>query len=161
MAGFFQQQYQLDEIDLGIIERLKLDPMETSKSLAQHLKISQSSVGLRLRALDNRNIMKVLAQRDFRAEGYKVLANVLISITGRKLDDVANDLAAIEKVGVVMLYMGDPAISILAMAESLLDLQNLVADQISKIPGIRSVESMVISNIIKYESEYINMAKES
>ena len=48
------------------------------------------------------------------------IANVVISVAGRSLDSVANDLVAIDEVGSVTLLMGDPAIMVLAMARSFL-----------------------------------------
>ena len=70
-------KYELDSVDLGIINRLRIDPRETNRSLAQHLSVSESTIGSRLQAMENANVMKVVAQRDFRAAGYEVLANVV------------------------------------------------------------------------------------
>ena len=76
---------------------------------------------------------------------------------GRSADSVAKELVAIDEVGSLSLFMGDPAIMLLAMAHSLLDLQHIVTERISKVPGVHSVETMVIADIVKYESEYVNI----
>jgi Lrp/AsnC family transcriptional regulator for asnA, asnC and gidA len=107
--------------------------------------------------MENANVMKVVAQRDFRAAGYEVLANVVINVAGRALDEVANDLAKIDEVGSLTLFIGDPSIMLLAMADTLSNLNDLVIERIAKVPGVRSVETMVIANVLKYESEFVNI----
>jgi DNA-binding Lrp family transcriptional regulator len=157
MSDSSLNKYELDSVDLGIINRLKIDPRETTRSLAQHLSVSESTIGSRLQAMENANVMKVVAQRDFRAAGYEVLANVVINVAGRALDEGANDLAKIDEVGSLTLFIGDPSIMLLAMADTLSNLNDLVTERIAKVLGVRSVETMVIANILKYESEFVNI----
>ena len=151
-------KYELDPVDHGIIDRLRREPRETNKSLAENLAVSEASIGSRLRAMEANGVMKVVAQRSFSAAGYDVLANVVITVAGRSLDAVATDLAAIDQVGSLTLFIGDPSIMLLAMAQNLVGLQNLVTERIAKVAGVRSVETMVIANIVKYESEYVNIS---
>ena len=46
---------------------------------------------------------------------------------------------------------------LLAMADTLSNLNDLVIERIAKVPGVRSVETMVIANVLKYESEFVNI----
>jgi hypothetical protein len=56
--------------------------------------------------------------------------------------------------------MGDPAIMLLAMATSLASLQNMVLGEIAKVSGVRCVETMIISEVLKYQSEFASLAEE-
>ena len=119
--------------------------------------MSEATIAARIRALENDRVMKVMAQRDFRAAGYHVLANVEVSVKGRSVEEVANEISRLERVALVSILIGDPAISLLVMAVDLPDLQNLTIDTIAHIEGVRSIETMVFTEIIKYRSEFVNL----
>ena len=93
-----------------------------------------------------------MAQADFRAAGYQVLASVDLHIAGRPVEQVARELVGIERVALVSILMGNPSISLLVMARDLADLQQLTMVNIAAIDGVRSLETMVFSDILKYQS---------
>ena len=109
--------------------------------------------------METRGVMKIIAQRDFRAAGFPVLASVDVNVDSRPVAEVAADLAAIEGVDNISVFLGDPAIILLAMAASLAELNALVMDKICSVDGIRSVETMVCAEVIKYESEFARFAR--
>ena len=143
----------LDELDYAIVAILRSAPRETSKAIADQLSVSEVTVATRIRALETDRVIKVMAQCDFRAAGYDVLASVDLCVHGRSVEQVAKELAGIERIALVSILMGDPSISMLVMARDLVDLQDLTTNTIAAIEGVRSVETMVFSEILKYQSE--------
>lgn len=148
--------FVLDKLDHALLAMLRADPRQTNRALAQQLSVSESTIAARISALETNGVMKIMAQRDFSASGYFVLAQVDVNVTGRPVAAVAEELALIDGVGNLMTFLGDPAIMLLAMAGSLPELQLLVMDQIACVNGVRSVETMVYAGIVKYESEFAN-----
>ncbi|WP_158598036.1 Lrp/AsnC family transcriptional regulator [Noviherbaspirillum saxi] len=78
----------LDELDEAILSLLRIEPLESNKTLAQKLTVSEAAIAARLRALERDGIMKVMAQCDYRAMGYDLVASVEIAVVGRKSDAV-------------------------------------------------------------------------
>lgn len=144
----------LDETDSRLLSCLRADPRETNKSLAEKLSVTELTVAARIRTLENDRIMKVMAQRDYRALGFNVLGNVDVWVSGRPVQSVAQDIAAIDGVATVVIMMGSPSLMLLAMAPSLPDFQTLVLERIAKVKGVRSVETLIYADIIKYQSEF-------
>jgi DNA-binding Lrp family transcriptional regulator len=144
----------LDELDRQILNCLRVEPRDANTVLAARLSVTEATIAARIRALEADSVMHVCAQRDFRAAGYDVLASVDVSVSGRSLNSVANDIAALENVGIVTLVMGDPSIMLLVMTPTLDSLHDVVSRQIARIKGVRSVETMIISEILKYRSEF-------
>lgn len=152
-----ERRYALDDADRAILAQLRQSPRATNRSLAETLSLSEANVSARMRALDSNRVMKILAQRDFRAAGYHVLASVDVNVAGRAISSVAADLAGIDGVGNLSTFMGDPSIMLLAMASSLAQLQSLITDRIAKVEGVTAIETMVFADIMKYESEFANL----
>jgi DNA-binding Lrp family transcriptional regulator len=148
-----KRERPLDDLDRAILASLRSAPRETSKAIADELLVSEATVAGRIRSLETDRVIKVMAQSDFRAAGYEVLAAVELCIGGRSVEQVAQELAGIERVALVSILMGHPSISLLVKARDLADLQQLTMTTIAGIEGIRSVETMVFSEILKYQSE--------
>lgn len=160
MASPTKTPHMLDDLDQRIISQLRTEPRATSTVLALQLHVTEATITARIRALERKGVMRISAQRDFRAAGFEVLAYVDISVAGRPVQHVAQDLAAIDNISIVTLVMGDPAIMLLAMATSLASLQDMVLGEIAKVSGVRCVETMIISEVLKYQSEFASLAEE-
>jgi DNA-binding Lrp family transcriptional regulator len=160
MAAPIKTLHVLDDLDQHIINHLRKEPRATSTALATQLNVAEATVTARIRALERNGVMRISAQRDFRAAGFEVLAYIDISVAGRPVQSVAQDIAKIDNISIVTLVMGDPAIMLLAMATSLANLQAMVLGEIAKISGVRCVETMIISEVLKYQSEFASLAGE-
>jgi DNA-binding Lrp family transcriptional regulator len=53
-----------DKIDLQIIETLRVDGRTPNKSIAKRLNVSETTIASRIRAMTERNVMRVTLQRD-------------------------------------------------------------------------------------------------
>jgi Lrp/AsnC family leucine-responsive transcriptional regulator len=149
-----KNSHPLDELDHGILRQLREDPQRSCKSIAESLVVTESTVASRIREMENDGVMKVMAQRSFRAAGFDVLANIDLTVSGRAVDAVAEELAAMDGVAVVTINIGDPSLSLLVMASSLGSLQTSVIEGIAKVEGVRSTETMIYADIIKYRSDF-------
>lgn len=146
-----------DDLDRRILASLRADPRQTNKALGAEMSVSEVTIAARIRALESAGLMKIMAQRDFRTAGFHVLAHVSVSVAGRSIDSVAQDLGRIDGVAGISIVMGDPPLLLMAMAASLHELEHLVHDQIARVDGVRDLNTMVYSDIIKHESEYASL----
>lgn len=151
------QALALDSLDRRMLDSLRADPRQTNKALAAAMGVGEATIAARIRALESAGTMKIMAQRDFRAAGFHVLAHVSVSVSGRSVADVAQDLGRIDSVAGISIVMGDPPLMLLAMAASLPDLEHLVHDRIARVDGVRDLDTMVYADIIKHESEYASL----
>lgn len=142
-----QPNRQLDEVDERIIEALRERPRATSKWLSEHLGLTELVVGSRIKAMERDNLMRVVAQVDFRALGYGVLALVDVRVRNGKIAAVAKALAIIEGVGSVSIMLGDPPIVAQVQARDLAGLRDLLLNEVSTIDGVEQVETNIIAHI--------------
>jgi DNA-binding Lrp family transcriptional regulator len=143
--------YELDDIDRQIIAALTADGRATNQRIARSLRISPATVGARIRRLESVNAMRVVAVTDFSALGYKVLMAIGIEVQGRRAEEVAKELAALEEVFAVHLVTGARDIEILVALHELEELESFLLRDIGKIRGIRSLSTGIAADVIKYD----------
>ena len=134
------------------MDALREDPRATSKALALQLSMTEVAVASRIKAMEAKGIMRVVAQLEFRALGYNVLALIDVMVAGRTIRDVADELALIDGVGSVTIMLGHPPIIIQVQASDLAALERLILNEIAIIPGIEQIETNVILDIAKWQS---------
>ena len=139
-----------DSVDEQILDELRLEPRATSKALALKLSMTEVAVAARIKAMEAKGVMRVVAQLDFRTLGYNVLALIDVMVANRKINDVADALSAIDRVGSVTIMLGDPPIIVQAQAADPADLHDLIVNHIAMIPGVEQVETNLIIDIAKW-----------
>lgn len=144
-------QFQFSDLDHSIITILKKDGRTSNQKIADMLGVTTSMVATRIRRMENAKAMKVVAVSDFSAFNYNVLLPIGVDVKGRRANDVAMDLAALEEVASVQLVSGKHDIEILVTLPSLEDMSDFLLTRVSKIKGIRRLEPSFAVDIIKYD----------
>lgn len=144
----------LDELDRRLIVLLRADPRTLNTELAAALGVAEATVASRIRSLEADGAIRIAAQRDFRSAGYEILASVDLGVRGRPLAEISKDVAAVEGVAIVTVVMGERPLMLLVIARSLQELHDIVAKQLACIDGVISVETMIISDVVKYRAEF-------
>jgi DNA-binding Lrp family transcriptional regulator len=147
----------LDQIDLALIECLRVDGRTPNKSLAQRIGIAEATVAARIRQLREDKVMFVTLRRDLYSKGYDIQCFVDITVQHRNIDEVAADLALIDAVGSVLLMLGTPEIIAVLNAVDREDLYRVLEDEIGRVEGITRVELHIAVDIRKYQAGYANL----
>ncbi|HHI01249.1 MAG: Lrp/AsnC family transcriptional regulator [Thermococcus sp.] len=140
----------LDERDKVIIEMLTKDARTPFTEIAKVLGISETAVRKRVRALEEKGIIK---QYTIKVNPQKLGYN-LISITGvdtkpEKLFEVANKLREFEFVRELYLSSGDHMIIAEIWAKDGEDLADIMSNKIGKIDGVTKVCPAIILERLK------------
>lgn len=144
-------QFQFSDLDHSIIAILKKDGRTSNQKIADMLGVTTSMIATRIRRMENAKAMKVVAVSDFSAFNYNVLLPIGVDVKGRRANDVAQDLAALEEVASVQLVTGKHDIEILVTLPSLADMSDFLLTRVSKIKGIRNLDPSFAVDIIKYD----------
>lgn len=143
--------FEFSDLDRKIIAILKEDGRTSNQKIADALGVTTSIVATRIKRMETEKAMKVVAVSDFAAFDYNVLLIIGVDVKGRPADDVAKDLAEIDEVLVVHLVSGRHDIEILVTLGDVSDMQDLLLNKLSKVQGIRSLDSSIAVDIMKYE----------
>jgi DNA-binding Lrp family transcriptional regulator len=151
----------LDRIDLALIEALREDGRLPNKALAQKLGIAEATVASRIRQLREERVMVVALRRDLFSKGYDLQCFADIQVTGRRVEDVARELAAFGSVSSVSLMLGTPEILVVFNAVDRLDLLRVLEQQIAQVEGVARVELHTAVDIRKYKVGYATLSSQS
>lgn len=149
----------LDDLDHEIIDRLRRDPLISNKDVAIATGASESTIGARIRALDEAGAMRLVAVRDIRALGYQYLAHSMIEVDGDVLK-VGRALSKLPEVAMVAVFAGSPEIIIQINARTRQDLARVLQHDLGAIPGIATLDTTIALHIEKYNIQLgVNLAQ--
>ena len=136
---------QIDGVDQAIITAVMHDARISLTDLAAQVNVSRSTAHTRLQRLrDERIITGFTATVDPIALGLGVAALVFIDIEQHDWRSLRTDLAAIPGVEYLAMCAGRFDLMLIARAESIPALRDVLLEQIQRMPGVRSTESVII-----------------
>ncbi len=133
----------VDELDLQLIRELETDPRKINSDLASELGVSPSVVSRRLQKLINKRLLRIVALTTPAAIGYGVRAAIAINVHPYAGDVVADQLAEIPSMRVVLVTTGRYDIFAWAICRDTDDFLNLLTAKLNTIPGIQRANIMM------------------
>lgn len=144
----------IDALDRKIIEALQTDCQLSNKELAHRFRVAESTIAGRIRAMREKSVMKVIAQRDVRSLGYEFFCLADIHVAGRSVKNVAADLAKVDEITSVALLLGSPAIIVQVNGRDRKHLLQVLEQKVGSVQGITTIETTLALEIVKFDSEY-------
>ncbi len=143
--------FPVDEVDMAIVEKLRLNGRATNQQIADMLELTAATVSARIRRMEKANKLRVVAVSDFAAHGFNVLMQVAIEVDGRPASEVVNELAEFPEVFAAHLVTGRYDIDMLVALHDFDDLSALLLEKFSQVQGIRSMVPAIAVDVIKYK----------
>jgi Lrp/AsnC family transcriptional regulator for asnA, asnC and gidA len=144
----------LDPIDEKIIAAMRRDGRVSNRELAQLINVNEGTVRARLRRLEETNTMRVVAIRDLSAMGFEHLCAVGVQVKGRRVTEVAADLAAVPQVLTVNVTLGGHDLEIQLVAHDIDEMGHLLTEVLSRVPGVARLTPSLALKVLKYESQW-------
>lgn len=143
--------FSVDDVDLAIVEQLRINGRATNQQIANNLGLTAATVSTRIRRMEDADKLRVVAVSDFSAHGYNVLMELAIEVDGRPASEVAAELSEFPEVFAAHLVTGRYDIDMLVVLRDFSDLPNLLLDKFSKVRGIRSMMPAIAVDVLKYQ----------
>lgn len=141
----------LDDLDTGIIDILRENGRATNLEIAERLGVTAATVSSRIKRLEENRAMKVVAVSDFAAHGFELLLAVGVKVTGRDVDAVAAELAALPEVFSINMVTGRFDMELLVAMKSFDEIAVFLADHVAHIEGISDLDAGVVYDVVKFE----------
>lgn len=141
---------QIDDIDRSIIDALVADSRMSLTDLADRVNLSRSTVHGRVQRLrDEQVITGFTATIDHAAVGLGVAALVLIDIDQHDWRSMRDRLVQIPGVEQLAMCAGRFDLFALVRADSIASIRDVLLDQIQRIEGVRSTETVFILDEVR------------
>lgn len=142
--------YQIDKIDLKIVDLLMKNGRMSSAAISRHLgDISERAVRYRIQRMIDAGQIKVTAIPDPKSFGYTVTADIFVEVETGQINTVAEHLLVYEQISYVACSIGEKDISAQVVARSTDEVFEFVTNVIGKIPGVRKTTTSIVPIVLK------------
>lgn len=139
----------IDEIDQRIIEALQLDGRRPFTKLAAELGISEASVRQRVANLINTQVMQIVAITNPVKLGYSLASMIGIRVSGDRLLQVAEEIAAFDEVIYLIITTGSFDLLAEVVCHDNDHLLNFLTEKLYKVQGVQQAETYMYLRAVK------------
>ncbi|MFQ5891817.1 MAG: winged helix-turn-helix transcriptional regulator [Candidatus Methanofastidiosia archaeon] len=140
----------MDEKDMRIIEMLQRNARISFTEISKYLKISESTVRKRVKALEKKGIIKrYTTVVDPAKIGFKTVAIVGLDVEPSEFLNAAKQLTELEEVKSVATSTGDHMILTEIWTKDGRELSKLISEKIGKINGVMKICPAIILEKLK------------
>ncbi|MCE9647358.1 MAG: Lrp/AsnC family transcriptional regulator [Chloroflexi bacterium] len=143
------QSGRLDQIDQHIIEAMRKDGREAFAQIAEQLNVSPGMIRQRYNRLVELGYLKVVAVTNPLMMGMRTMALIGIRTDGRKMLQVAENVAKIQEVVYLVVVSGRYDIIAEVFCKDDEDMLKFLTEKLAKVDGIRETESFMHMKIMK------------
>lgn len=141
----------LDDLDRAILAFLWRDARVSNREIAQALDIVEGTVRLRIKRLQQDNVIRIVPVTRTLGEQTPSLAYLGIHTDLALARDVAAAVARLEAVRFVATTLGRYNILAMSAVNSGEELMALVDGEIMAVPGVRHVDTSLAVRLLKYD----------
>ncbi len=139
----------LDEIDQQIMEALRKDGRTPFAQIAEQLGVSPGMIRMRFNRLVEMELLKVVAITNPLRMGYEAMAMIGIRTDGKKMIEVAEQVAKLDEVVYLIVTSGRFDIMAEVFCQDHADLLRFITEKLYRIEGVRDTESFLQLKIVK------------
>ena len=141
--------YELDEVDLKIIEALRGDGRIAFSQIAEQLDVSPGMIRMRYNRLVEMGYLKVVAISNPLRMGFKTMAMIGVRVDGDKMLMAADEISNFDEVVYLVVTSGRYDILVEVMCRDHKHLLDFLTEKLYRIDGVRQSESFVHLKIVK------------
>ena len=139
----------LDDLDKAIIRCLQLDGRRPYAQIGRELKVPEATVRQRAERLIGRGVVQVVGVTDPLAMGFQQPALIGLKVDAAKLEQIAERIAALDEVTYLVVTAGRFDLMCEVVCEDNEHLMRVLTEDLARIRGIRSTETMVELRFVK------------
>lgn len=139
----------IDAIDLKILEELKNDSRKSYNEIAEVVGKTEATVRRRVNKLVEDNIIKQFTIKFDMSSKPKVRATVKIETDFKDIKRILRELKEIEEITDIWRLSGDCGVFIKLEIPTIEEFNPLIEGKISRINGIKIIETCFITDVIK------------
>jgi Lrp/AsnC family transcriptional regulator, regulator for asnA, asnC and gidA len=139
----------IDEIDQKIIEALQIDGRRPFTKLAAELGISEASVRQRVSNLIATHAMQIVAVTNPVKLGYSMASMIGIRVSGEKLFEVAEKIAAFDEIIYLIICAGSFDLLAEVVCQDNDHFLRFLTEKLYKVDGIQQTETFMYLRVCK------------
>lgn len=149
------KNFQLDELDKKIIDRLSVDARASNRQIARELDVTERTIRVRIKRLLDEKIIRIAAITNFNRLKKSSAATLWIDVeSAAQIPQVASELAALQKIVYVATMLGRCDIVAVTLVEDGEQLVSYIHKTVDQIPGVQQVRYSLVHQFIKHDHRW-------
>ncbi len=144
----------LDRTEKKIIHLLQRDGRMSFVDMAANIGVTEGTVRRKYYRLVNEGIIRIVGIADPFQVGFSSLTIIGLNVEPGKIEDVARKVGSLDSVKHVVVTTGNSDIIIQAYFPKNEDLASFVVNQLTKIDGVREVNTSLILGVYKQSFDW-------
>ena len=147
---------ELDQIDKQILKILQDDAKASLREIESQIKLSPTSIRLRIDRLKNKNVIKKFTTLiDCRHIGYREMVMISLRVNStRSLKDLKSRIEEMNKVKYAYIVTGEYPLFVMAKCLDHSDSLDLIED-LRNLPGVEELKTQIVLDRIKEDPSII------
>jgi Lrp/AsnC family transcriptional regulator for asnA, asnC and gidA len=140
----------LDELDRKILSILVKNARAPVGVISRTLNVPNSTVLYRVKQMEKSGVVRAyIPLIDPRKAGLTITAVILIDVEPGQMKSVAENITQLKSVTQLYEAVGYYGLMAVLMAKDLEELSNILNDKIAKTPGVRNMETLILTKEYK------------
>ena len=142
--------YEIDKIDLGIVNSLLENGRMSASEIARRLgNVSERAIRYRIDRMIEEKVVQISAVIRPEAFGLLIKADVLMEVESDRIREVAQKMAEYGNVTYVACSIGETDVSIQVVAKDTDEIYRFVTETVRKVPGVRRTTTSIVPLVLK------------
>jgi DNA-binding Lrp family transcriptional regulator len=140
----------LDDLDNQIISALVVDGRQSNREIARNLDVSEGTVRMRLRRLEESGLLRIAGQSDpYLIGAARAWAFIGVDVSSGNARATAERLVEMAEVAIVAMTAGRHDLFVLVITTSRSRLVSLVVDEIRSLPDVQATETWEVVQTVR------------
>ena len=149
----------LDQLDLTILQEMEQDGRRSISDLGKKLGISRAYAGRRLQRLLDQQTTRIVSFTNPVVLGYETIALIGIQVVPGQINEAATKLADLPNIYLLVTTAGQQDIIIWTIFRSPTELSRFLSQDLGKVPGIISTETMIVLEMRKLSFSFVTASE--
>ena len=143
------EKKNIDKLDAEIITILQSDGRISNTEIAKSLSVSEATIRSRIKRLVDDEIIQIVAVSNPLKLGFEITGDLYITVDMAKMENVIKAISRFKELWYIVATTGRSNLNAEFVVKNLEDLHELVYDRLSRIDGVRQVETAIIMKYVK------------
>lgn len=144
----------MDELDLGIIDRLQRDRRMSNRRVAEELGVTEGAIRYRIKKLEENNLLKFVLNFDPKILGLSHWAWLKLEVHPSMQNDVISALQNCCWTKYLAVTTGAKSLACLALTKSKSELDAIINNEVKTIPGVQGLSVSKINGSYKLDKRW-------
>jgi len=152
-------EYYVDDLDFALLAHLQEDGRKSFTDIAKDLNIAVGTVRNRVTKLLDDKTLRIIGRINPHRVGFNAPATINVSVQPQFIEEAVEEIAKFPEVSYLAIVTGKYDLVVDVMCENMGHLTEFIINRLSKINGVKDIETSIVLRIAKFAQPDLRLIK--